>query len=223
MQRTRAVPVYATCFGLALGAVLAGCASSRLSSELPPGVRLAGDWKLNSALSDDLGKAVQELHQQGEKAQRKLRERQGDATGDTEGPGPGGPPVGPGVGPMPHLSPVGELMSNVPQGDYLRIDVKADAFTVTSGDSSSQYTPGQQADISAAQGDAQQMSGWNGDDYVIDTTPQWGPEILQSYGLTKEGRLIMTLRLSGGGIKFTFTRIYDRTRRVAPLAPPTLN
>jgi hypothetical protein len=124
---------------------------------------------------------------------------------------------------MPHLSPVDELMSNVPQGDYLRIGVSTDAVTVTSGDSSDQYTPGQVADISAEQGDAQQISGWKGAAYVIDTKPQWGPEIIQSYGLTKDGRLMMTLRLSGGGTKFTFTRIYDRTTRVAPLAPPTLN
>jgi hypothetical protein len=249
MQRIRAsaVPVYATCVGVALGAALAGCTSSRLSSEAPPGVRLAGDWKLDSARSDDLGKAVRELRQQGEKARRNMRERQaGAATGETEGPdrgrrraGPGEPGgqqteeagsspsgsegVGPGVGPMPHLSPVDELMSNVPQGDYLRIGVSADAVTVTSGDSSDQYTPGQVADISAEQGDAQQISGWKGAAYVIDTKPQWGPEIIQSYGLTKDGRLMMTLRLSGGGTKFTFTRIYDRTTRVAPLAPPTLN
>jgi len=246
--RASAVPVYATCVGLALGAALAGCASSRLSSQVPPGVRLAGDWKLDSARSDDLGKAVQQLRQQGEKARRDRLERQGGGTtgevggrgrrragpeepggqqaGEAgEGESPSGPEGGPGagVGPMPRFSPVDELMSNVPQGDYLRIGVSAGAFTVTSGDSSSQYTPGQEADISAEQGDAQQISGWKGTAYVIDTRPQWGPEIIQSYDLTKDGRLIMTLRLSGGDTKLTFTRIYDRTNRVAPLAPPTLN
>lgn len=246
--RARAVPVSALCVGVAFGAALAGCASGRLSSQLPPGVRLAGDWKLDSARSDDLGNAVQQLRLQGEKARRNWLERQGGGTGgETEGPrrggagagepggqpggepGEGGSPSGPeagpgaGVGPMSRFSPVEELMSNVPQGDYLRIGVSAGAFTVTSGDSSSQYTPGQQADISAAQGDAQQISGWKGTAYVIDTQPQWGPEIIQSYDLTKDGRLVMTLRLIGGGTKLTFTRVYDRTNRVAPLAPPTLN
>jgi hypothetical protein len=31
------------------------------------------------------------------------------------------------------------------------------------------------------------------------------------------------VQLSGGGIHFTFTRIYDRTTGVTPLAPPTIN
>jgi hypothetical protein len=250
MQRipAPALPVCAACMGIALAVALVGCASSRLSSQAPPGVRLAGDWKLDSALSDDLGKALQELRQQSEKSRRHMRDRSVAADSEqTEGPGRGGgrrgagqpgdqqnggagegdssasEGVGPGVGPMPHLSAVDALMSNVPQGDYLRIGVSADSFTVTSGDSSNQYTPGEEADVSAETGDAQQMSGWDGDSYVIDTKPQLGPEIIQTFGLTKEGRLSMTLRLSGGGTKFTFTRIYDRTTRVAPLAPPTLN
>ncbi len=256
MQRIRAsvVPVCATCVGVTLAAAaLTGCASSRLSAEAPPGVRLAGDWRLDPARSDDLGKAVQELRQQMQKARHEKGENEGGgASAETAGQGrghhhagsgePGGQQsgqqsgeagegdsssgsegLGPGVGPMPHLSPVDELMSNVPQGDYLRVGMSADTFTVTSGDSSNEYTPGQEADISAEQGDAQQISGWKDDAYVIDTTPQFGPEIIQSYGLTKDGRLSMTLHLSGRGIKFTFTRIYDRTTRVAPLAPPTLN
>lgn len=227
--RASAVPVRAMCIGLAFGAALSGCASSRLSSQLPPGVRLAGDWKLDSTRSDDLGTAVQQLRLQGERSQRNRRERRGGGATQigepAEGESPAGPEGGPGigVGPMPRFSPVNELMSHVPQGDYLRIGVSADAFTVTSGDASSQYTPGQEADISAEQGDAQQTSGWKGTAYVIDTRPQWGPEIIQSYDLTKDGRLVMTLRLAGDGTKFTFTRIYDRTNRVAPLAPPSLN
>lgn len=248
MQRNRArpIPVYATCAGVALGAALAGCAASRLSSDLPPGERLAGDWKVDAALSDDLGKAVEALRLQGEKGRHHEQETSaaggnggiqgqgrgrrragggGQQTGEAgEGDTASGPEaVGPGIGPMPHVSPVDELMSNVPPGDYLRIGVSAATFTVTSGDSSNQYTPGQLSDISAEQGDAQQISGWKGSAYVIDTKPQLGPEIIQSYDLTKEGRLIMTLRLSGGGTKFTFTRIYDRTTGVTPLAPPTLN
>lgn len=243
------MPLCALCIGLAFGAAGAGCASSRLSSQLPPGVRLAGDWKLDPARSDDLGNAVQQLRLQEEKARRNRLERHGGTSGEMEGPrggrrgagpdepggqqtgeaaegeSPAGPEGGPGVGvgPMPRFSPVDELMSNVPQGDYLRIGVSAGAFTVTSGDSSSQYAPGQEADISAQQGDAQQISGWKGTAYVIDTRPQWGPEIIQSYDLSKDGRLVMTLRLTGGDTKLTFTRVYDRTNRVAPLAPPTLN
>jgi hypothetical protein len=239
--RASANEICAATLGAAL-VVLSGCASSRLSSEAPPGERLAGDWRLDAAHSDDLGKAVQQLLAEAAKAHRNLRGEQqpgfggygrhmgGGAPGGQQGgqsgqaqsspdSGTGAQEFGP--GPTPHVSAVDELMSNVPRGDYLRIAVSADAFTVTSGDSSDQYTPGLESDISAEQGDAQQISGWKGEKYVIDTTPQFGAEVIQSFDLTKDGKLEMTVRLSGGGIHFTFTRVYDRTTHVAPLAPPT--
>lgn len=243
--RARAVPLCTA--AVIAAAVLTGCASSRLSSVPPPGVRLAGDWKLDPARSDDLGKAVDELRAQREKGRQDAareehhgpvgysgrRRRSGGASGGQQGgeagqgessSGPGGGEQGVGgAGLPPRASPVDELMSSVPRGDYLRITVSSGAFTVISGDSSDEYTPGLESEISAQQGDAQQISGWKGADYVIDTKPQWGPEIIQSYSLTKDGHLSVTIRLSGGGTRLTFTRIYDRTTRVAPLAPPTIN
>ncbi|MDE2261274.1 MAG: hypothetical protein KGL45_01985 [Gammaproteobacteria bacterium] len=241
--RPSAIPLWAA--ALIAAAVVAGCASSRLSAQAPPGVQLAGDWKLDAARSDDLGRAVGELraqiakerHRSGSGEQQEgsgdyTRRRRGGGSGgheggeegqDESGSGPEGGGQGFGIGPAPHASPVDELMSSVPRGDYLRITVSSSAFTVTSGDSSDQYTPGLESDISAVQGDAQQISGWKGADYVIDTKPQWGAEIIQSFALTKEGRLMMTVRLSGRGTRLTFTRVYDRTTRVAPLAPPTNN
>lgn len=240
--RASAATSCAPAIGAAL-ALLAGCASSRLSSQPAPAEHLAGDWKLDVAHSDDLGKAVEELRAQVAKVRhsRRAEEQQdvqsyerrrtggrgsdGQEGGSDEGGslsgGGGEQELGP--GPMPGVSPVAELMSNVPRGDYLRISVSANAFTVVSGDSSNQYTPGLESEISAEQGDAQQISGWKGTAYVIDTKPQLGPEITQTFDLTKDGKLAMTMRLSGGGIHFTFARLYDRTTRVAPLAPPTTN
>jgi len=242
LLRASAIPLF-TCTVVAMAA-LTGCASSRLSSELPPGQRLAGDWKLDVARSDDLGKAIAELRSQSAAARPASRsggQRQGPAGARhrRRGGGPGEQPRGQanpdesspgsdgggqevGAGPVP-ASPVDELMASVPRGDYLKIKVSSGAFTVISGDSSDEYTPGLESDISAVQGDARQISGWKGGDYVIDTKPQWGAEIIQSYALTKDGRLAMTVRLSGGRTHFTFTRLYDRTTRVAPLAPPTNN
>ena len=225
--------------------VLTGCATSRLSAEAPPGVHLSGDWKLDTARSDDLGKAVDTLHAQIAKARHDARGHQqgwggytapgrtggrqsggqegGDSGQDVTASGPESGGQGVGAGPMPSGSPVDELMASVPRGDYLKITMTPTAFTVMSGDSSEEYTPGLESDISAEQGDAEQMSGWKDTDYVIDTKPQWGPELIQSYGLTKDGRLALTVRLTGGGTNLTFTRIYDRTTSVAPLAPPTIN
>ncbi|MGA7540165.1 MAG: hypothetical protein WBW93_15525 [Steroidobacteraceae bacterium] len=241
--RASAIALCVTAIGAAIAA-LGGCALSRLSSEAPPGERLAGDWKLDLAGSDDLGKAIEALRAQSAKAHRKhgSTQPQGSGTGyggrrrtgggesggqeggqSDQGEGPAGGGGTQAFGPMPRVSPVDELMSNVPQGDYLRIAVSASAFTVTSGDSSNQYAPGLLSEISAEQGDAQQISGWKDAAYVIDTTPQWGAEIIQSFDLTKDGRLAMVVRLKGGGINYTFTRLYDRTTRMAPLAPPTVN
>lgn len=237
-----AIPVCAT--ALIAAAALAGCTSVRVSSQLPPGVHLAGDWKLDPARSDDLGRAVEQLRAQGKKArhamaqeQEQEQQQQLSGYGRRHGGGAGGSQQGsesaqsespepePGVGAVgpTRFSPVGELMSNVPQGDYLRIKVSPSAFTVASGVSSDEYTPGVVSDVSAEQGDAQQISGWKGTDYVIDTKPQFGAEIMQTFSITKEGNLSMTLQLSGSGTKFTFTRIYDRTTSVSPLAPPTIN
>ena len=239
--RASAVPVCAT--ALLAVAALAGCAGEpHLSSQLPSGVNLAGDWKLDPAHSDDLGKAVEELRAQQAKARHEpppaqqqqglggygrhrgqQEGQQGEGGQDEVSSGPEGGELGVGVGGPPRTSAVDQLMSNLPQGDYLRIKVSSSAFTVTSGDSSDEYTPGVEADISAVQGDAQQFTGWKGTDYVVDTKPQFGAEIIQTFSQAKDGTLSMTVRLSGSGIHFTFTRIYDRTTGVTPLAPPTIN
>ncbi len=235
------------CATALIAAALAGCAGTpHLSSQLPTGVHLAGDWKLDPAHSDDLGNAVAELRaqqakgrhqtspgqeegqQQGPGGYGRHRGQQGGQQGgeDEQGEsssGPEGGEQGLGVGGLPRTSAVDQLMSNVPQGDYLRIKVSSSAFTVVSGDSSDEYTPGVESDISAVQGDAQQFTGWKGTDYVIDTKPQFGAEIIQTFSRMKDGTLSMTVRLSGSGLHFTFTRIYDRTTGVTPLAPPTIN
>jgi hypothetical protein len=215
--RARAAPLCAT----ALVGLLTGCATSGLSAQQPPGVRLAGDWKLDPAHSDDLGKAVDQLRVQNQKGRRSLQS-QGPQSG-TRPMHEGGPAghQGPGTGTgdsalglvdeaaagPPRSSPVDELMSSVPRGDYIRITVG----------------PGLVSDITAEQGDAQQISGWKGTDYVIDTKPQWGPEIIQTFSQSQDGRLTMTVHLTGGRTKLTFTRVYVRTTHVAPLAPPTNN
>lgn len=226
--RASAVSICITAFAASM--LLGGCASSRLSSQAPAGMHLAGDWKRDAAHSDDLGSAIAQLRAQDRKLAQERRRQAARAAEAGEGPEGSrregaGPAAGSGaeinIGPGPHVSASEELIANVPQGSYLRITTGPDSFTVTSGDASTQYTPGLPTEISAQQGDAQQIAGWRGGDFVIDTQPQWGPQIIQTYGLAKDGRLRVTVRLTGGGTNFTFTSIYDRTTRVSPLTPPT--
>jgi hypothetical protein len=230
MAPSRPRPILLCLATLAAAALLSGCTWRRLSSHAPTGVRLAGDWKLDPSHSDDLGRAIAQLRGQERKLARERRKAAAEAAetaesreggrGEGRGAGQGtGEPIN--IGPGPHVSAADELIASVPQGSYLRISAGAQSLTVTSGDASNQYTPGLESAVSAQHGDAQQICGWKGADFVIDTQPQWGPEILQSFGLTKDGKLRMTVRLTGDGTNFTFTRIYDRTTHVSPLAPPT--
>lgn len=241
----RAIPVSA----LIATAALAGCSSMMdLAAQPPPGVHLAGDWKLDPARSDDLGKAIGELRAQLAKAHHASRsgaqqqgfggygghrrggggrqggqggQQTGQAGQDESSTGADSGGQGVGVGPATGNSPVDELMSNLPRGDYLELKVTPDAFTVKSGGSTDEYTSGVESEISAEQGDAEQIAGWKGANYVIDTQPQFGAEIIQTFALTKDGKLMMTVQLKGRGIDLIFNRVYDRTTRVAPLAPPT--
>lgn len=246
--RASAIPVSA----FIAAAALAGCSSMMdLAAQPPAGVQLAGDWKLDAARSDDLGKAVGELRAQIAKAHHARGSAQqqggfggygghrrrggpgqqggqggggqqsGQAGQDESSTGADGGGQGVGVGAAPGNSPVDELMSNVPRGDYLKLKVSSETFTVISGDSTDEYTSGLESEISAEQGDAEQISGWKKTDYVIDTRPQFGAEIIQTFALTKDGKLLMTVQLKGRGIDLTFNRVYGRTMQVAPLAPPT--
>jgi hypothetical protein len=47
--------------------------------------------------------------------------------------------------------------------------------------------------------------------------------LIQTFELAKGGQLAMQIVIRGEGTDLKFTRLYDRTTRVAPLAPPTNN
>lgn len=231
--------LFALC-AASLTLVLSGCASGRLAVTAPPGVRLSGDWALDPAASEDTGQVIARLRAQLGKALHAQRRRaaqdglgvpvrrepgapSGDSDEQSEGGGQdrreSGPrPLGPAVPPGSAL--VQEFLSNVP-ADELTIAVTPGSVTVIGANSSQQYTPGLQTAIEWGQISAEQMSGWQGRRYVIDTRPQWGPEVTQSYGLTPDGKLVVTLRMRGAGIDATLTRRYRRTSRAPAALVPT--
>lgn len=221
----------------------AGCASSRFSSQPPPSAAIAGDWKLDWAASDPLPAALARLAAQSRRAaheRRRFQRQQASSaeTGDDDGrmhrrrPGQEGgseearaePSDSQDVGsPEPSSAPTQEFLASLPAGEYLRLIVSPSAFTVIAGDSTSQYSPGVESVIESTSGEATQISGWKDGAYVIDTRPQLGPELIQTFELAKHGKLAMQIVIRGEGTDVRFTRLYDRTARVAPLAPPTNN
>ena len=215
---------------------LSGCASSPLKPTAPPGVRLSGDWALDPAASDDVGQAVARLQGQIDKAlhlARRTRTASGfDGSGRREAPsgdadersgGRGGPAAGRGesIGaPPPGAALVQELLANVPGGS-LAIRIAPGSFGVVSANSSLQYSPGIQTAVQLGEAGAEQICGWQGRRFVIDTQPEWGPAMTQSFGLAPDGKLVATVRLHGQGIDTTVTLRYERSKRAPAALLPT--
>lgn len=221
-----------------LGAGIAGCASDRLANTAPAGVRLSGNWALDPAASEDIAQALAHLRAQIAKLarerpahasgsfseiarpRRRNRGEQGGEAGEDSGSetsqeGGTGAQIAAGLTGPPGAI-VQEFLSNIP-GNDLNIAVTAGSLTITSANSSRQYATGVQTAVEFGSVSAEQISGWRGRRYVIDTQPQWGPDLSQSYSVAPDGTLTVTLTLRGKGINATLTRRYRRTQR-APVA-----
>ena len=234
-SRVRRLPLCAEFLTL----TLVGCASERLSSTAPPGLRLSGNWALDPAASDDIGQAVARLRTQIDKALRLARRAQpeggvGDAMrrrreaprrDSDETAGGGGQasaPVELGGPPPPGAALVQEFLSNVP-GSYLTITVAPGSFSVASGNALQQYSTGVRTAVELGEVNAEQRSGWQGRKYIIDTRPEWGPAITQSYGLAPDGNLMATVHLHGQGIDTAVTLHYRRTKQAPAALLPSNN
>ena len=224
-----------------LAITLTGCASQRLATTAPPGVALSGNWALDPAASDDIAQAVARLQAQiGQAHHGRQRARPADAFGrlgqrrpdqrpddSDEAPGAAGRPdrrasaaAGLGGAPRPGAALVREFLAQVP-GGYLQISVAPGVFRVASENGSQQYPPGVETAVELGEASAEQTCGWKDRHFVIDTQPQWGPALTQSFGLAPDGRLVVTVRLHGQGIDAALTLQYQRTRRAPSAVLPT--
>ena len=226
--RARLLP----CCAALLAVTVGGCASHRLLATAPAGLRLSGNWALDQAASEDTAQVVAHLqaeisntlHLPPERASGGRRQVLGQGAGETApgGTGRAGPQASAPARfhPAPGAALIQEFLANVP-GNNLTITVAPGSVTVASDDSSQQYAPGVRTAVEWGQISAEQLSGWQGRRYVIDTRPEWGPAIRQSYGLAPDGMLVVTLRLQGNGIEATLTRRYRRTKHAPPTLLPT--
>jgi hypothetical protein len=208
--------------------LLSGC-GPRVEPDAPAGVTLAGSWKVNRQASADPNALISAIV---EKEVKHLRRRARAYDEDPESvpsPGGGGRGPGPAGGGQEDIASPGGLyrpregiaawlrsqytnaLGSVLNGEGLVIEQAADRFTLIRGDSRRTFTPGGHSVVGVTDGVADQTSGWNGHEYVIDVRPQVGPRVTEHYGLGPGGQLIEKISLSGDDLpKLEFTRVYDR-------------
>ena len=223
-------------------AALAGCAGGP-KAEAPAGVTLAGNWKLNHSLSDDPQQAIARMRAQA----LKIMARMSGGPEETARGGPGGrggavgtqsPEANPALTPEEpapggrgahrpdplQYSPMMHVLSQIiARGDFLTLRQSSGELVFDYGITARTFTPGARSVVSAQMGVADQVSGWEGREYVINIKAQLGPNIVDRYGLSKDGqRLTEKLRIGPAELPaVALTRVYERTTETAPRAPPT--
>ena len=225
---------------LLCAALLPGCAGSRLAADAPPGVNLAGAWKLDHSASDDPQKILDHMREEALKIMSHPpqpvmnmpahpgRQGQGQASAqnpDSDREAALAQPVTPG----PHFdplkySPMAHIIRNtVARGDFLTVRQSPGEFVLDYGTSRRTFTPGQHSVVSAEGGVGDQTSGWKGREYVIEVKGQQAPLVTEAYGLSNDGKeLVVKFHVSSGELPaVTMTRVYRPTNESAPQQLPT--
>ena len=231
---------------LGAAAVLAGCAGGP-KAEAPAGVSLAGSWRLNHSLSDDPQRVIAKMQAQalkiitrssggvdevprGGAGGRGGRGGGGDAQAPDANPAltPDEPAPGAGSGthrpdPLRYSPMMSTLRAILARGDFLTVRQSSEELVFDYGTTARTFTPGAHSVVSAPMGVADQTSGWEGREYAIYTKAQLGPNIVDRYALSTDGR-VLTEKLRIGPAELpavALRRVYERTTETAPRAPPT--
>jgi hypothetical protein len=225
-----------------LTACCAGCIGSGLEAERPSGTSLAGTWKLDPAASDDPQKVIDHM-----RAEAKARiARMSDAPPPPEQQGPGRPGshgaaggysadqpeaydsgVAPGSGPprdpLRNSAMYHVLADELARGDYLKVGESPGEFVLDYGTSARSFTPGAHSVVSAEGGVGDQMSGWDKGEYVIRVRAQRGPDVVESFSLSSDGKhLIEKLKIGPAELaQVNLTRVYNHTTEQPPHQLPT--
>lgn len=243
MARLRA-PILA-CAVVLLSAVLGGCLGSRLKPEAPSGVRLQGVWKLNRAASEDPQKIIDALRAEANKKIRRAMNTPPPISADGGGGGgprrrgqrgggggggvdpteqeepPQGPP--PGADVLRNAPTMHALLEVLQRSDYMTIRASADSVSFDYGTMVRSYTPGGHSVVSSENGVADQNSGWDGKEYVVNIRPQLGPAFVEEYTPSADGKqLIVKTRIGPFELqKVNLTRVYDATGTAVPHSGPS--
>lgn len=199
----------------------------------PKGVDLSGHWQVNTALSDDPEKMLQQRMDEDRKRyeqwMRKARENNplGIPPLDESPPQPaaGAEPAPAPTANRPEQRPRNrrdeELRKMLGISDTLDITQSGAKIDIVSAVDSRRFEAGTRSQVSMPQGElADSRVGWDGQWFVIERRARRGPRMVEKYRLLKNGQLESQLAWSGdsplAGMKVR--RIYDRV--VGKVAPP---
>jgi len=226
------------------GAIAAAAAILLLSStlcraayeaEAPQGVDLTGYWKLNTALSDDPERLLQQRLEEERKARerwmRKMREAE-----DPLGIPPPDAPLPPATDSAPAAEPrppqshpprnrhLDEMRQMLGISDTLAVTQQGSRIQIQSQVDSRSFDAGTKSQVSMPQGElADSRVGWEGGWFVIDRRAKRGPTMLEKYRLNRKTDQLESLLVWGGdsplaGIKVH--RVYDRMLTAPPPPDP---
>jgi hypothetical protein len=209
-------------------------------------VHLQGVWRLNRAASEDPQKIIDKLKEEAEKKiRRAMNAAQSGSYGGGAGGGGGGgrrrgqggqqggpgdqlpedlpQAPGPGMDPLRNSPTMHELRTILQRSDFLTIKQSSEQISFDYGITVRSYTPGGHSVVSSENGVADQASGWNGKDYVINIKPQLGPLVVEEYSLSPDGKqLIVKSHIGPFELsKVNLTRVYDATGTVIPNSGPS--
>jgi len=208
-------------------AIVSGCGGAgRLSADAPSGVDLAGTWRLNRGLSNDPEQLYEKFRRQRAMHNEELPPPSAPP-GRPHAPGGGGAaatdsradPNNPqsaesqAAANRSHLNPydIG-VFGTIPRGDLITIRQRPDEMYIFDGLVDRSFTPGTQSVVSVPEGVADQHSGWKSKAYVIDVKAQAGPETIERYHLSEDGKqLVAEIQSNGGNMpSMRIKRVYDR-------------
>ncbi len=202
-----------------LASILIGCASTKVSAEPPAGTDLSGDWALNKSLSADTQGAIAHATAQAFSMPRNVDAGGGVRGGSGKG---GGGRRGGNRGssnaagmPQPRFQ-IGDIVAELsPSTERLKIVQNATSLRV-SHDSTWDYnhTFGSEAEISIYGIDAEQITGWQEHEYVVETTTDSGVTVLERFSIVPDtDQLQITLHIDSKRLPdpIIVARFYDRS------------
>ena len=204
-----------TLFLLAGSALLiSGCATTKVSGTAPEGVDLSGTWELNPQLSEDTQGTIAMALGKG-RSSRGAGGRSGRGDGMRGGREKSGTGGRGGAGGGDRGNNLVQLANELsPATRKVAIEQSASALVVQYGDQRErQYIFGEETVAPVAGDDAEQISGWQDNQYVIQTETDNGSTVTERFTLSPDGeRLMIALTLESKQLSnpVTVTRVFDR-------------